>query len=416
MSKIIIIGAGAAGMMAAIASNTDTNEVILIEKNKIVGKKLYITGKGRCNITNASEIEDIIKNIVRNGRFLYTAMYTYSNDMVIDFFNSNKLETKVERGNRVFPASDKASDVVATLYRAVIKNGVKVITNTSIEDIIVENGKALGVRVKGAGAILADRLIIATGGNSYKGTGSDGFGIKLLGKLGHKIIKTTPSLTSFVVDSIEKKQTKEFFSNLSGLSLKNVALSTLVAGRTVHKEFGELLFTHYGLSGPIVLTTTAMISGKYNFPLQVSLDLKPALDFDTLDRRLLRDIDKDINKNIINVIKSLLPIKLVEPILEMAGVNPYKKANSITKKERHRLLNTIKGMQFNIAGFKGNDAVVTRGGVDVKEVDPHTMESRIIKGLYIAGEMLDIDALTGGYNLQVAWSTGYLAGINASYS
>lgn len=400
VNKTIIIGGGAAGMLAAIYSKLNGNDVILIEKNSKLGKKIYITGKGRCNITNYSDVDNHINNCVRNRKFMYTAMYSYPPDSIISFFESEGLKTKIERGNRVFPDTDKASDVVKVLENKINELKIKVRKNTEVTDINKVNDGFLVIC--GNEQIFADKVIVTTGGCSYPITGSDGKFFRVLKKLGHKITDLYPVLVPFI--------TEENVKQFSGLTLKNVELSIPKIGFNM---FGDMLFTHKGLSGPIVLTASSMFKNDKCFPMKVYINLKPALNVEMLDKRFLREFNDNINKNIENVLKSILPIKLIYSILNRACIEPYKKVNQISKEERLRLIENITKFEFTVvktAGF--SEAVITRGGVDIKEIDPYTMESKLVKGLYFAGEVIDIDSLTGGYNLQLAWSTAYLSAIS----
>lgn len=401
---IAVIGAGPAGMMAAISAAEQGAEVILIEKNQRVGKKLAITGKGRCNITNACATEDLFENILKNKRFLYSAIYGFTNFDTIDFFENAGVLTKVERGERVFPQSDKAADVVNALKGKCDELGVKTARADALE-IALEDGKIKGVKTK-TGFIKADSVIVATGGKSYPQTGSDGSGYKIAEKAGHTISEIVPSLVPF--------ETYEDTTSLMGLSLKNVKVTVKHSGKTVFEEMGEMLFAHYGLTGPLILSSSCHIGGNPD-GAKVYIDLKPALDEKTLDSRILRDFSKFINKNFENSLSELLPNKMIDYVVEKSGIDPYKKVNEITKEERKRLLDTIKNLKFTVKKYRPvSEAIVTSGGVNVKEINASTMESRIVKNLYFAGEVIDVDAYTGGFNLQIAFSTGRLAGINAA--
>lgn len=408
MSKVIIIGGGAAGMMAAIGAATCGHEVHIFEKNEKLGKKMYITGKGRCNITNASEMDVLLKNVVKNNKFLYSAFYTYTNDSIVELINRMGVETKVERGNRVFPMSDKSSDVILALSRRIKELDISVEYNSSVKSIIQEDNIAVGIELVNGKKIATDNIIIATGGNSYQTTGSNGDGYKMAGKIGHNVTKIYPSLVPFNVK-------EEYVKELQGLSLKNIKGTFYVDDKEVYSEFGEMLFTHFGVSGPIVLSSSSYLTESIsdNKNVTMKIDLKPSLSFVELDNRVTKDFNANINKDFRNSLNDLLPKKLIPVIINLSGIDEFKKVHDITKEERHMLVSLLKGMKLTIASTRGfNEAIITRGGIDVKEVNSSTMESKLIKHLFFAGEVLDIDALTGGYNLQIAYSTGYLAGIS----
>ncbi|MBE5931806.1 MAG: NAD(P)/FAD-dependent oxidoreductase [Lachnospiraceae bacterium] len=406
MKKVTIVGGGAAGMMAAIIASKNGKKVTLIEQNEKLGKKLFITGKGRCNITNACDIEDLFQSVVTNPKFLYSSFYSFSNDMVMDFFEKIGLPYKVERGNRVFPLSDHSSDVIKVLEREMKNNGVEILLNTKVSSIIVENNTCKGVNIKGGKAIYSDSVIVATGGVSYPRTGACGDGYKFAKSVGHSIIETKPSLVPFeLADSCCK--------DLMGISLKNVSATIYADGKKIYSDFGEMLFTHFGVSGPIIIKASAYIHKYLDKDLTLTIDLKPALDEKQLDERLIKDFNIFINKQLKNGLEKLLLRSLIPVIIDKAGLDGDKKINELTKEERHKLLITIKNVPFKITGLRGwDEAIITKGGVKVKEIDPGTMESKLTSGLYFAGEVLDLDALTGGFNLQIAWSTGYLAGLN----
>lgn len=407
--KVIVIGAGAAGMMAAYSSALCGNKVTVFERNEKAGKKLFITGKGRCNITNDSDVETILNNIITNRKFMYSAIYSFSNEDVKAFFEENGLHLKVERGNRIFPVSDKSSDVINTLKKALRNENVEIEYNILVKDLVVEDNTVKGVVLKDGRKVYADKVIMATGGMSYPVTGSDGKGFDILRKYGHTITDLSPALVPMNVK-------EEFAKELQGLSLKNVDISFYrneVDKKPVYEEFGEMLFTHFGISGPIVLSGSS-VAGKYlkEGNLIARIDLKPALSKEQLDDRILREFTNGINKDIVNVMDNLLPKKLIPVMLDYCEIEPHKKVNSISKEERNRMVEAFKGLKLTVTSLRGfNEAIITQGGVKVKEVDPGTMESKIISNLYLAGEMLDVDALTGGYNLQIAWSTGRLAGM-----
>lgn len=407
MSKVVVIGGGAAGSYAAITAAKNGHDVTLVEKNEKIGKKIYITGKGRCNLTNASDMEVLFSNIMSNRKFLYSAFYACDNSSVIDFFETNGMATKIERGNRVFPVSDHSSDVISTLTKALRKENVRLLFNTSVKNILIEDNAACGVVLSDNTKIKADSVIVATGGLSYKSTGSTGEGHQMAQKLGHKIVECTPALVPF---NIKESWVKE----LQGLSLKNTAIMIYKEKKKVYEDFGEMLFTHFGVSGPMILSASASIKpALFKENLKLVIDLKPALTSEQLDKRILRDFDEEKNKQFKNSIGKLLPQKLVPVIIELSKINPDKKVNEVSKEERLLLVNLIKNLTVTVEGLRDwNEAIITKGGVSVKEVNPSTMESKLINNLYFAGEVLDLDAMTGGYNLQIAWSTGYLAGIS----
>ncbi len=417
MSKVIIVGGGAAGMMAAVGASKAGHQVVLYEKNEKLGKKLYITGKGRCNITNNSDVEELLKNVMQNPRFLYSALYTLDSTSVMDFFESEGLSLKTERGNRVFPCSDKSSDVILTLKKFLEDTGVRICLNTTVQKLFCEDGTCSGVVLKSGGIKRADAVIVATGGISYPSTGSTGDGYRFARETGHHLVETVPSLVPFCVK-------EDYIKELQGLSLRNVVLNLKSGKKKLFEEMGELLFTHFGVSGPLVLSASSTVCGTFlqvdsNAPnangLTAQIDLKPALSERQLDERILRDFKGFQNSFFKNSLSKLLPAKMISVVVKISGIEPEKKVNEITKKERQNLVRLIKAFPFTIEGTRGyNEAVITRGGISVKEINPATMESKKVKGLYFAGEVLDVDAKTGGYNLQIAWSTGYLAGISVS--
>lgn len=408
MKKTVVIGGGAAGIMAAGISAEKGNEVHLFEKNNKLGKKIYITGKGRCNLTNSGDIQNFMDNIPGNPFFLYSSFYNFSNIDTINFFKELGLETKVERGGRVFPISDKAEDVVETLERFLKKYRVNVHYEESVDNILIENNKVLGVSTRKHSEFRSDSVIIATGGLSYPLTGSTGDGYKMAKTTGHKITKLYPSLVPLVVK-------EKWCSELQGLSLKNIGISIENNnGKAIYKDFGELMFTHYGVSGPVILSSSRNIIEEIEKGLVLSIDLKPALDEKTLDTRILRDFEKFKNKAFKNSLNELFPQKLIPIIVMLSDIPPDKKVNEITKEKRKKLCGTIKKFLLHITATKGyNEAVITSGGIDINQIDPVTMESKILKNLFFAGEIIDVDAYTGGYNLQIAFSTGYTAGINS---
>ncbi len=406
-AKVIVVGGGPAGMMAAIIAARNNNEVILLEKNNKLGKKLYITGKGRCNITNACDIEDLFRNVVTNSKFLYGAFYTFSNYDLIQFFEELGLKTKIERGNRVFPESDKSSDVISALSKELNRLHVDIRFEQEVDHILLENNTFKGVVIKNNTDILyGDKIIIATGGLSYKATGSTGDGFEFAKSIGHAITKCNPSLVPMNVKEIG------VVKELQGLSLKNIEINITSKKKEIYRDFGELLFTHFGVSGPVILSSSSYcIPYMDNKDLVLSIDLKPALTTEQLDERVLRDFGEFSNKQFKNALDRLLPHKLIPVIIALSLIDPEKKVNLITKEERTRLVNLLKGLTFHITSLREyNEAVITKGGIQVKEINPSTMESKIVSNVFFAGEVLDLDALTGGFNLQIAWSTGYIAG------
>lgn len=409
MSKVIIIGGGAAGLLAGIAAATYGAEVTIIEKMRVPGKKMLITGKGRCNITNAGEPQDIIKNIPGNGRFLNSALRQFSNDDIVCLLECNGLETKVERGNRVFPVSDKAKDVVDTLVKIYTDYGGKLITDCKVTEIIVKDGVATGVKTTN-GHFTADKVILCAGGASYPGTGSDGGGAKLAAKVGHSIVPLKPSLVPLVSDYA-------YVDDLQGLSLRNVRATLYGDGKKLTDDFGEMLFTHFGVSGPIILSLSNMAAEALSKGMEVELaiDLKPALSEEKLDARIQRDFATYSRKQLVNGMKDLLPQRLISVVCDMAYLDEEKFINQISREERKRLVDTLKRFVVPITGTRPiAEAIVTAGGVSVKEINPKTMESKLINGLYFAGEVMDVDGYTGGFNLQAAFSSGYAAGVAAS--
>lgn len=412
--KVLVIGGGPAGMLAAITAKNDGNQVILIEKMDTLGKKLAITGKGRCNITSSIEITDFIKNIPGNGRFLYSAFQKFNNNDIINLLG---ISTKVERGNRVFPTSDNAKDVVYALEKKL--KGVEIYTNTKVEKIITEKYelidedgnkvnkiKATGVKTD-RGNFEADKIILATGGKSYPTTGSTGDGYKMATEVGHTVTEIKPSLVALTASEKSIKTCQE----LQGLSLKNVAIKVFNKNKKIYEDFGEMLFTHFGISGPIILSSSAHLVREEFKDTYVEIDLKPALSEEKLDERILRDFSEEKNKYFKNSLNELLPQKMIPVVIEQMGID--KKVNEITKEERQKLINILKHFKIYVNGFRGiEEAIVTAGGINIKEINPKTMESKIIKNLYFAGEIIDVDAYTGGFNLQIAYSTGYTAGKN----
>ena len=404
MSKVIIIGGGAAGMFAAVHASDKGHEVHLFEKNEKLGKKLYITGKGRCNITNACDVEELFQAVIGNPKFLYSSFYTYTNQNVIDFFENEGLATKIERGNRVFPVSDHSSDVIRTLSEAMRKRGVQVHLNQKVEKVLQKDGTFDGIVLEDGKIVKGDSCIIATGGLSYPSTGSTGDGYRWAEALGHKVTEQSPGLVPL--------ETKEpWVKALQGLSLRNVNVTVLDGRKKYYEEFGELLFTHFGVSGPTVISASSIVGQMLKKKeLTLTIDLKPALSEEQLDKRLLRDFEEQKNKQFKNALGGLFPSKLIPVMVELSGILPEKQVNAVSKEERHSLVRLIKNFAMTLTGIRGyNEAIITRGGVSVREIDPGTMESKKVKNLYFAGEVLDLDAVTGGYNLQIAWSTGYMA-------
>lgn len=404
---VIVIGGGAAGLIAAGTAAEYADKVILIEKNNKLGKKLRITGKGRCNITNACEIEDMIQMYPVNSKFMYSALYTFTNEDIVALLKNYGVETKVERGGRVFPVSDDARDVVDAMRRYALKKNVKLI-RAEVKSLIADNSVIRGVK-SDKGEFIADRVILCTGGASYPQTGSDGLGYKMAGSLGHTIITPTPSLVPLCA-------CEKWCSEVMGLSLKNVEVTAYSSeNKKIHSGFGEMLFTHFGVSGPLILSLSAHIKKEISKGVYIKIDLKPALDFAQLDSRVLRDFEKQKNKHLINALDSLLPKALIPVVISLSDIDSHKSVCEITREERKRLVTTIKGLTVNITGFRPlAEAIITSGGIKTSEINSSTMESKLIKGLYFAGEIIDIDGYTGGFNLQAAWSTGYLAGLNAS--
>ena len=410
MSHVIVVGGGAAGMFAAIAAAKNGHQVTLYEKNEKLGKKIFITGKGRCNITNAADMEELFDAVVTNSKFLYSSFYGYTNQNVIDFFEDAGVPVKIERGNRVFPISDHSSDVIRALEREMKKVSVKVCLNTEVKSVEAEKGKFDKVVLKDTTIQTADACIVATGGLSYRSTGSTGDGFRFAENVGHKVTQCFPSLVPM--------ETKEpWICELQGLSLRNVEAKILDGKKELYKDFGEMLFTHFGVSGPLIISASSYVGKKFmdkngqKKELTLEIDLKPALTEEQLDQRVLRDFEENHNRQFKNAITKLFPTKLIPVMLELGGIDPEKKVNSIEKEERKQFVHLMKHFRMTLTGLRDYpEAIITKGGVNVKEIDPGTMESKLVKGLYFAGEVLDLDALTGGFNLQIAWSTGYAAG------
>ena len=408
MSNVIVVGGGAAGMMAAVFAARNGQNVQLLEKNEKLGKKLFITGKGRCNITNAADIEDLFTAVISNPKFLYSGFYSFTNQQVIDFFEELGVKTKIERGERVFPVSDHSSDVIAAFSRELKSLGVSVSLHTEVRELLCEQDKVCGVLLTNGKKMKADAVIVATGGISYPSTGSTGDGYRFAKETGHRVTELLPSLVPMEVRQWYAKE-------LQGLSLRNIEICITDGKKKLYEEFGEMLFTHYGVTGPVILSASSVVGKTLRKKeLTLHIDLKPALSEEQLDKRILREFDANHNKQYKNSIDSLFPAKLKPVMIELSEIEPEKKVNEITKEERQRLVHLIKDFTMTLTGLRGyNEAIITKGGVSVKEIDPGTMESKKMKGLYFAGEVLDLDAVTGGYNLQIAWSTGYLAGMNA---
>lgn len=408
MSKVLVIGGGAAGMMAAITAARNGRNVILFEKNEKLGKKLFITGKGRCNITNSADIEELFPAVVSNSKFLYSSFYGFTNDQVIDFFEELGVKTKVERGGRVFPISDHSSDVIQALEREMNRLGVNVRLRAEVKEILADNGITTGVQLSSGEKIYGEAVIAATGGISYPSTGSTGDGYRFARKFGHRVTELFPALVPMEV--------KEWYAKeLMGLSLRNIEIQVTDGNKKLYEEFGEMLFTHYGVTGPVILSASSIVGKRLGEKeLTLHINLKPALTEEQLNRRVLREFESNHNRQFKNAVDSLFPAKLKPIMVELSGISEDKKVNEITKEERIRFVHLIKDFTMTLTGLRSfKEAIITKGGVAVKEIGPGTMESKLVKGLYFAGEVLDLDALTGGYNLQIAWSTGYLAGLSA---
>ncbi|MBC5742994.1 NAD(P)/FAD-dependent oxidoreductase [Lachnospiraceae bacterium MD308] len=405
MSKVLVIGGGAAGMFAAIAAAENGNEVFLYEKNEKLGKKLFITGKGRCNLTNACDMDTLFASVVSNPRFLYSSFYNYTNQDVIAFFEKAGVATKTERGGRVFPDSDHSSDVIKGLERELKRRNVKVKLHAEVKDIKVRGERFEKLIFTDGNEAEGDCCIVATGGLSYKTTGSTGDGYRFAETMGHTIRPCIPSLVPV--------ETKELWvSELQGLSLRNVEVTVRDGQKKLYQEFGEMLFTHYGVSGPLLLSASSRVGRKLmEKSLTLEIDLKPALDEEALHRRVLRDFEENQNRQFKNAVGRLFPAKLVPVMIQLSGIPPEKKVHVISREERNAFVHLIKHFKVTLTKLRGFDeAIITKGGISTKEINPKTMESKRIKGIYFAGEVLDLDALTGGFNLQIAWSTGYAAG------
>ena len=411
MSKCIVIGGGAAGMLAAYSAAEHGHQVVLLEKNEKLGKKVFITGKGRCNVTNACDVEDLFKNVISNPKFLYSSIYTFDNQAIVGLLQEYGCTTKVERGNRVFPASDHSSDVISALTRALKAKGVEIRLHTEVAKLCMEQSTedakshVTGVKTKRGEVIKADAVIVCTGGVSYPSTGSTGDGYRFAEEAGMSLVEPKPAL-------VPLECAEDWCEELMGLSLRNVQVTILDSKKKIFQEFGEMLFTHFGVTGPLILSASSHYVKKYyGKELPLYIDLKPALTVEQLDKRVLRDFEENMNKQFKNAVDGLFPGKLVPVMVRLSGIHPDKKVNEISKEERLHFVNLIKNLPLTITGTRSFvEAIITQGGVKVKDINPSTMESKTVAGLYFAGEVLDIDAVTGGFNLQVAWSTGYLAG------
>lgn len=398
-------------MMAAYAAAESGHAVTLLEQNEKLGKKLFITGKGRCNLTNASDMEQLFANVVSNRKFLYSAFYSYDNEQVISFFESHGMPTKTERGNRVFPVSDHSSDVIVALSAALREQHVEVFLHTKVKRLLLEKRdeekRVTGVELADHTKMHADAVIVATGGISYPSTGATGDGYRMAEESGHKMVSPTPAL-------VPMEMKEPWVRDLQGLSLRNVRMSVTRGKKKLYEDFGEMLFTHFGVSGPLVLSASGCIPAKaFDQELSMTIDLKPALDVEQLDHRILREFDEMKNKQFKNSLGHLLPAKMIPVMIALSGIDPDTKVNEISREQRQNLLHLFKNMPLTITGLRDfKEAIITKGGVSVKDINPSTMESKLVQGLYFCGEVLDLDALTGGYNLQIAWSTGHLAGIS----
>ncbi len=410
MPKVLVIGGGAAGLMAAVTAARNGCRTVLLERNEKVGRKIMITGKGRCNVTNyCRELDELISNVPVNGRFLYSAFSRFMPEDTMRFFESQRVPLKVERGNRVFPESDRASDIVDALFFAAKHEGVT-ITEGRVKELIIEDGSVKGAVTYGGESIFADRVIVATGGRSYPQTGSTGDGYLLAEQAGHTVIPTKPSLVPLELH-------EGFCPRLQGLSLRNVAITVedTKTGKRIYSDFGEMLFTHFGVSGPMILSVSSHMREMERGRYKIVIDLKPALSEQQLDARVLRDFSENSNRNFINALNFLLPKKLVPVIVSLSGIPMDTKVNSVTREQRAKLVWLLKHFTVTVTDFRPiEEAVVTSGGVKTAEIDPKTMQSKLIDGLYFAGEVIDVDAYTGGFNLQIAFSTGHLAGVSAA--
>jgi len=407
MGKIIVIGGGAAGMFAAAIAAEQGHEVEVFEKNEKLGKKLFITGKGRCNLTNACDMEELFESVCTNAKFLYSAFYGFTNQDTIHFFEEAGLRMKTERGNRVFPLSDHSSDVIGVLERKMRQNGVKIYLNTKVEHLLIRDGQCIGICLEKEQKVFADRVIVATGGLSYPSTGSTGDGYRFAQSCGHKVTELMPSLVPF---NVKESWAKE----LQGLSLKNISIEIRDGKKKLYDDFGEMMFTHFGVTGPVILSASGRIGKKLRQKeLTMILDLKPALSEEQLDKRLLREFEEGQKKQFKNILGNLFPAKLIPVMIKLSEISPEKRVNEISREERQYFLHKIKHLELTLTGLRDyNEAIITKGGIQVKEINPATMESKLMKNLYFIGEVLDLDAVTGGFNLQIAWSTAYAAAMN----
>ena len=407
--QVVVVGGGAAGMIAAVAAAECGRRVIIVEKNEKLGKKLYITGKGRCNVTNACGRDEFFEHIVSNPKFLYSAFHELDNRALMTLLEDNGCSLKTERGERVFPSSDHASDVTAAFQRLLKKKGVEVRLHCGARRVVSEESRVTGVELTDGSVIVADSVIVATGGLSYPTTGSTGDGYRMAESLGHKVKTCEPALVPLAA-------AEDWCEKLQGLSLKNVSLTMSCGKKKLYQGFGEMLFTHYGVSGPLVLSASSFFGKKKGEEaVFLTVDLKPARSEEQLDKRILRDFEENVNRQFKNALNGLYPAKLISVMIERSGIDPEKKVHEITRQERRRLVELTKAFTLKVQEKRGYDeAVITQGGVTVKEINPSTMESKLVRGLYFAGEVLDLDGLTGGFNLQIAWSTGYLAGISCA--
>ncbi len=409
MSKVIVIGGGPAGMMAAFAAAENGHRVLLLEKNEKLGKKLYITGKGRCNVTNACERDKFFENIVSNPKFLYSAYHACDNRKLMEVIKNAGCPLKVERGERVFPVSDHASDITAAFQRLLKEKGVQIRLHTTVLDVAVKDGQVSGVRLADGSMLTADAVVAATGGLSYQTTGSTGDGYGMAQTYGHTVKECAPAL-------VPMETAEDWCRSLQGLSLKNVTLTMTCKKKQIYQGFGEMLFTHFGVSGPLVLSASSYYNRcKEKDSIWLAIDLKPALSVEQLDKRFLREFEENHNRQIKNVLGNIYPAKLVPVMLLVCDIGGEQRVGEVTRRQRQRLVEVTKNLSMQVKRLRGFDeAIITQGGVTVKEINPSTMESKLVQGLYFAGEVLDVDALTGGFNLQIAWSTGYLAGASIS--
>ena len=405
---LIVVGGGPAGILGAATAAAKSLQVVLLEKNEKLGKKLYLTGKGRCNFTNYGDADDFFYNVTTNKKFLHSAYKSFNNHQLIGLLESLGVKSKVERGNRVFPETDKSSDVIKALEKYLQLNNVEIKLNAEVKSILVRDHQAIGVLLRNDKQISGEKVLIATGGMSYRQTGSTGDGYRMAQQLGHSIVEPKPVLVPLVTR-------EKWVKDLQGLSLKNVSVQAIINNKPKVKQFGEMIFTHFGVSGPVILSMSSFLKEYLDSPVQLKVDLKPALSNEQLDARLQRDFNKYAGKHLKNSLDDLLPQRMIPVILALSGLDTHKQVNRISKKERELLAHALKNLDLTVTGALSlNEAIVTSGGINVKEINPSTLESKIIKGLYFAGEVIDVDALTGGYNLQIAFSTGYLSGICAA--